>query len=105
MQPLRIAGPPRAVGSRLTIESPLRYFDAPPRVRALAGERELAAATISEGGDWTFEVPADALAATGGEITIETDKTFVPAERGGAAGPKAFGPARVCTSRYRKERD
>ena len=88
---VRIAGPPRPVRVSLTIESPLRYFDAPPRVRALAGERELAASTISEGGDWTFEVPADALAATGGEITIQTDKTFVPAERGSAPDRRRLG--------------
>lgn len=88
---LRIAGPPRAVRITLTLESPLRYFAEPPRVRALAGEWELAAATLTEGGDWTFEAPAGALAASGGEITIETDKTFVPAERGGAPDRRRLG--------------
>jgi hypothetical protein len=88
---LRIAGPPRAVRITLTIESPLRYFDAPPRARALAGDRELAASAISEGGEWTFAVPADALAESGGEITIETDKTFVPAERGGGPDRRRLG--------------
>ncbi|HUQ87794.1 MAG TPA: DUF2723 domain-containing protein [Vicinamibacterales bacterium] len=88
---VRIAGPPRAVQVTLTLESPLRYFDAAPRVRALAGDRELAAATISQAGDWTFEVPADALASAGGEITIQTDKTFVPAERGGEPDRRRLG--------------
>ena len=88
---LRIAGPPRAIRVTLTIESPLRYFDDPPRVRALAGERELAASTISEAGEWTFAVPAEAWAASGGEITIETDKTFVPAERGSAPDRRRLG--------------
>jgi hypothetical protein len=88
---LRIAGPPRAVRVTLTIESPLRYFAEPPKVRALAGERELAAATLSQSGDWTFEVPADALAASGGEIAVETDKTFVPAERGSVPDRRRLG--------------
>jgi hypothetical protein len=75
----------------LTIESPLRYFDAPPTVRASAGQRELAVSTPTVTADWTFEVPADALAASGGEITIETDKTFVPAERGSAPDRRRLG--------------
>jgi len=88
---LRIAGPPRAVRVTLTVESPLRYFDAAPRVRALAGDRELAATTIAGTGDWSFDVPAGALQASGGAITIETDKTFVPAERGSAPDRRRLG--------------
>jgi hypothetical protein len=88
---LRIAGPPRAVRVTLTVESPLRYFDAAPTVRALAGERELAATTLSESGDWSFDVPADALQAAGGAITVQTDKTFIPAERGSAPDRRRLG--------------
>ena len=88
---LRIAGPPRAVRITLTIESPLRYFDGRPMVRARAGEREMAASAIADSGEWTFEVPADALPASGGAITIETDKTFVPAERGSAPDRRRLG--------------
>jgi hypothetical protein len=88
---LRIAGPPRAVRVTLTIESPLRYFAAPATVRARAGERELAVSTLDRTGDWAFDVPADALAASGGAITIETDKTFVPAERNGGSDRRRLG--------------
>jgi hypothetical protein len=88
---LQIAGPPRAVRVTLTLESPLRYFDAPPQVRARAGDRELASSSLAAGGDWTFDVPAEALAAAGGAITIETDRTFVPAERGGAPDLRRLG--------------
>jgi len=88
---LRIAGPPRAVRITLAIESPLRYFDAAPMVRARAGEREIAAAAIADSGEWSFEVPADALQASGGAITIETDKTFIPAERGSAPDRRRLG--------------
>lgn len=87
---LRIAGPPRALRVTLVLESPLRYFDAPAQVRARAGERELAVATIGDAGEWAFDVPADALAATGA-ITIETDKTFVPADRDGSADRRRLG--------------
>ena len=79
---LRIAGPPRPVRVSLAIESPLRYFDAAPLVRVLAGDREVAVATIGESREWTFDVPASALSATAGVLTIVTDKTFVPFDRG-----------------------
>jgi hypothetical protein len=75
---LRLAGPPRAVQMTLTIESPLRYFDEPPVVRARAGDRELAVATIDSDRQWTFDVPADAVTGSNGAITIETNRTFVP---------------------------
>ena len=88
---LRIAGPPRALRITLTIESPLRYFEAPPMVRALAGDRVLASTTLTGSGDWSFDVPADALQAAGGAITVETDKTFIPAERGSAPDRRRLG--------------
>jgi hypothetical protein len=75
----------------LSIESPLRYFDEPPLVRAAAGGRELAVTTISAARDWAFDVPAEALTASGGVITIETNRTFVPAERGGGADRRRLG--------------
>jgi hypothetical protein len=80
---LRIVGPPVARKVILSIESPLKYFGTAPHVRVSAGERELAASTVAGSVEWSIDVPADALASTGGLITITTDKTFVPAERGG----------------------
>ena len=88
---LRIVGPAQAVRITLSIESPLRYFDEAPLVRATAGGRELAVTTISASRDWAFDVPADALAASGGIITIETNRTFVPAETGGGADQRRLG--------------
>ncbi len=75
----------------LSIESPLRYFDEAPLVRASAGGRELAVTTISASREWAFDVPADALAASGGMVTIETNRTFVPAETGGGADQRRLG--------------
>lgn len=88
---LRIVGQPQAVRVTLSIESPLRYFDDAPLVRATAGSRELAATTITGARDWSIVAPADALAASGGAITIETSRTFVPAERDGGADRRRLG--------------
>jgi hypothetical protein len=88
---LRIAGPRRAIQLTLNVESPLRYFDEAPLVRARAGDRELAVSTIGSDREWTFEVPADALASANGLVTIETNKTFVPSERGAAADQRRLG--------------
>jgi hypothetical protein len=62
-------------------ESPLRYFDHAPNVVVRAGDREVGRFTPA--GDFTQSVtiPADALQASGGRISIETDLTFSPAER------------------------
>ena len=60
-------------------------------MRARAGDREIAVATIASDREWTFEVPADALAASNGAVTIETNQTFVPAERGAAADNRRLG--------------
>ncbi len=79
---LRIAGPARAVRVSLSIESPLRYFDAPAHVRVIAGDREIAAATIGESREWVFDVPADALSVASGVLKLSTDKSFVPSDRG-----------------------
>jgi Protein of unknown function (DUF2723) len=88
---LLIAGPPRAVRITMTIESPLRYFDEAPLVHVRAGDREVAVSTIASSRDWTFDVPADVLAASNGAVTIETNKTFVPAERSGGADQRRLG--------------
>ncbi len=88
---LRIVGPPRALRITLSIESPLRYFDEAPLVRATAGGRELAVTTLSETRDWAFDVPADALAASSGLVTIETNRTFVPSESSGGGDQRRLG--------------
>jgi len=88
---LRIVGPPQDVRVSLIVESPLRYFGAPANVRVKAGDRELAATSLSGTETWSFLVPADALAASRGLLTIETDKTFVPSERDGVADNRRLG--------------
>ena len=88
---LRIVGPPQPVRVTLKMESPLRYFTDAPVVHARAGSVELASTTVTGDRDWTFDVPASALAASSGGLTIETDKTFVPADRGNGADHRRLG--------------
>jgi hypothetical protein len=59
-------------------ESPLRYFQVPPQVVVRAGGTTLASFRPTVDFDWTVRVPAAALAAADGQVTIETDRTFVP---------------------------
>lgn len=88
---LRLTGPARAVQVALIVESPLRYFEMPATVRVMAGDREVAKAEIGDTRTWTFDVTGEALSAAGGVLAIETDQTFVPAERDGGADNRRLG--------------
>ncbi|HET7217170.1 MAG TPA: DUF2723 domain-containing protein [Vicinamibacterales bacterium] len=70
---------------RLTGESPLRYFSTAPTLRISAGDRVLA--ELSPSSDFSAEVriPADALDAAHGRITLTSDRAFVAGEREGTA--------------------
>jgi hypothetical protein len=76
---------------KLRGESPLRYFDAPPRVVVRAGNQVLATAQPSADFELTVTVPAATLAAADGMVSIETDKTFVPHERSGSPDRRTLG--------------
>lgn len=88
---VRIAGTPQDVRVTLEVESPLRYFDAPANVRVKAGDREIAATSLGATQTWAFTVPAEAWTASGGMLSIETDKIFVPSERDGGADNRRLG--------------
>jgi hypothetical protein len=83
--------PARAVTIRLQGESPLKYFDAPPTVRVRAGSRELRTFHPDRDFTWVVQVPADALAASDGTVTIETDTVYLPAEAEGSADARRLG--------------
>jgi hypothetical protein len=72
-------------------ESPLRYFDTPPNVTIRAGNQVLGTAQPSTDFEITVKVPAAALAASDGILTIETDQSFVPHDRSGAADRRTLG--------------
>jgi hypothetical protein len=62
-------------------ESPLRYFDAAPRVVVRAAGAVLA--RVEPASDFSLDVavPRAALDAAGGRLTLETSRVFVPNER------------------------
>ena len=72
-------------------ESPLRHFDVPPHVVVRAGSQVLATAEPSEDFELTVKIPAAALAASDGMLTVETDQTFVPHERSGSPDRRTLG--------------
>ena len=75
----------------ITGESPLRYFDASPRITVRAGSQVLTTAQPSDDFEITVKVPASALAASDGMLAIETDKTFVPHEQSGSPDRRSLG--------------
>ena len=77
---LRVEGFGRDVELVVRGESPLRYFASPPRVVVRAGQTELAAFHPDADFAWVIRVPAAALAASGGRVTFESDKWFIPDE-------------------------
>ncbi len=72
-------------------ESPLRYFDTAPHVTIRAGTQVLATAQPSSDFTLNVKVPAAALAASDGMLTIETDQSFVPHERTGSPDRRTLG--------------
>ena len=73
----------RDVTLRLNGESPLRYYDAAPRVRVLIGDREIGAFDPADDFEQTFTLPSALLDAARGLVVVESSKFFVP---GGAGG-------------------
>jgi hypothetical protein len=83
----------RAVTLRVSGESTRKYYDHPPRVRLLAGDREIAAFDADEDFDRAFTIPADALAAAGGRLTFVSSAFFVPG--GGSGGDQRHLSVRI----------
>jgi hypothetical protein len=81
----------RDVTLTLAGESPLRYFDTAPRVTIRAGSQVLATAEPSDDFELNVKVPASALAAADGMLTIETNQAFVPNERSGSPDRRTLG--------------
>jgi hypothetical protein len=77
---LRVWAGGQDVEVRLRVESPLRYFDDAPHVVLRAGRQTLSSQSPSEDFEMTVRVPASALEAAGGVLTLTTDRIFVPAE-------------------------
>jgi hypothetical protein len=73
----------RAVKMTIRGESPMRYHAAPPHLRVLIGNREVAAFDPSSDFEEEIELPADLLAQTVGRVTLESSRVFIPGAAGG----------------------
>jgi hypothetical protein len=88
---LRIVNATRPVAVTIAVESPRRYFDELPTVRLRAGERVIGETTFAEAGPWRVVVPVDALQQSNGRVTLETNRTFVPADTSGEPDARRLG--------------
>jgi hypothetical protein len=89
---LRVWSGGQDVDITLRAESPRRYFDAAPKVVLRAGGQTLATLTPEDDFALTARVPASALQASGGVLTLTTDRVFVPAEvRRGSSDRRRLG--------------
>lgn len=85
---LRVWGGAGDVQVRFVVESPLQTFEDAPIVTVRAGDHELARLTPADAFTIDVRVPRAALEASGGLLTLTTDKVFVPAEHVGASDPR-----------------
>jgi len=88
---LRVYASGQDVILRLAGESPLRTFDRPSRVTLRVGSRTLLDQSVSADFEWTVQVPGADLVAAGGVVTVSTDQTFRPADRGENADRRSLG--------------
>ena len=66
-------------------------FDDDPDVRMRVGDQVVAETRFAQTDLWSVVVPLDALRRSNGRVTIETNRTFVPAERDGVADQRTLG--------------
>jgi hypothetical protein len=78
---LRVHAAGRPLTLTLTGEPPSVYFSNPARVRISAGGRVVAEETLSNRFAMHVRIPAELVTGDESTITIETDQTYVPAER------------------------
>ena len=88
---LRILNASAPVVVTLNVESPERYFDAPPTVRMLAGDQLLGETTFSDSEVWQVVVPLEALRQADGRIRLETNQWFVPADMDDVSDARRLG--------------
>jgi hypothetical protein len=88
---LLVVGATGDVQLRLTGDAPSRYFARPSRVVVKAGPRVLLERGLASDLDLTVRIPFADLAGAAGLVVIETDQTFIPAERGESADRRPLG--------------
>ena len=87
---LRTTTVDRDLDLQLTGESPMKYFTRPSRVVIRAGSQSLFSNGVAADFAWSIRIPASALSQSGGVITIESDQSFRPADRGQNADKRSL---------------
>jgi hypothetical protein len=100
---LRVRPLTHDVRVRIRGESPLRYFDAPPLVTLSAGGRQFGRLQPSSDFELDVIVPADAVQAAGGDLLLETTRSFVPAVTEGSTDMRRLG-LRIFDARVERAR-
>ena len=88
---LRVKGGVGPVAIACSGESPLRYFDAPPDVRIMAGPRVVARFQPDADFEWRVTIPEADLSNAEGAIAIETDRVYMPGAAEGSADARHLG--------------
>jgi len=83
--------PARAFTLHVRGESPLRYFDTPPRVRVTSGVRTLAEFVPRADFEWRVPVSASDVEAGEGAVAIETDRVYLPGPSEGTSDARRLG--------------
>lgn len=68
----------RDVTVRLSGESPLRYFDTPPDLRAMVAGQTVGRLAPGDDFTWQITVPAHLLSSASQALVIQSDSSFVP---------------------------
>jgi hypothetical protein len=88
---LRVLNASAPVVVSMNVETPQRYFEEPVRVRLLAGERLIGETAFAESDFWRVVVSPEDLRTADGRITLETNQTFVPADKNGGDDRRRLG--------------
>lgn len=88
---IRVATPTRDLTMTISGESPVKYFGRGTDLVVRAGTTEVARRHLSSDFSESITVPAAALAAADGRLTLEVGDSYVPAERGQGADQRQLG--------------
>jgi hypothetical protein len=88
---LRVKGPARPVRVSMRGESPLKYFDAAPRVTVTAGGRTIGELRPRNDFEWSVRVPPDAWTASDGAISVNVDRVYLPGPAEGTDDDRHLG--------------
>ena len=88
---LRLKGASGDVRVVLRGESPLRYLDAPPTVRMVAGGHVISQFRPDADFEWTVTVPAADIIRGAGLVALETDPVYLPGPAEGTSDERHLG--------------